>query len=121
MQVHQLDHVSFLCDLKPEAYNILEVVYSKYQNMELKGQQVTKKALQSLVPQKPDCPASKFKCLRGDLLPGEIVSLLDSVKQGSTNLAEMEKEACRIKELREVQRCIIKEIGAAVWSEAVKR
>ena len=68
MQVHQMEYISFLAALNPVAYALIESIYHKYGNSELKGQ----KSKQSL--QKPSCSPSKFRCLRGDLQEGEVTS-----------------------------------------------
>ena len=92
-------------------------IFTKYAQGQLKGQKATKNE----GAQKPNCPPFKFRCLRGDLREEEVMSLLSEVDSGIKSLQEMESEAKRIKEIREVQCIFVNETGAQDWDDAVQR
>lgn len=68
-----------------------------------------------------DCPTSKIRCLRGDLRDEEVLHLLKSVETCEASFSEMQKEAGKMKELREVKKYIIKETCCKTWEEAQHR
>ena len=119
-QIHQQEYLSFLSGLQPEAYTLIESIYQQYAECSIKGQKVTKQCLKNSMI-KPECPPSKFRFLRGDLKEEEVMSLLRKVSEREISIQEMEKEAKRVKQFKEVQRCFISEIGAKDWDESVER
>ena len=104
-----------------EAFTTLINVLKLYGGCRLKGQKARKKDLKSgtfTEGRLLDCPNSKFKCLRGDLTHEEVLLLLKNVETGKATLLEMQKEAIKIKELREVQEFILNETCTRTWEEA---
>ena len=110
--------VFFLCSLKEDEYSLLIKALDLYTKMELKGQKASVSNLQTKVA---DCPAYRFKCLRGDLQTSEIHDLLKALTTKEITLKEMEVEARRIKEMREVKRVFMNETGCKTWEEASER
>ena len=108
----------FLSGLKEDEYSLLVKALDLYSKMELKGQKVSISHLQSRVA---DCPPYRFKCLRGDLQAKEIHYLLQALTNKEITLKEMEIEARRIKEMREIKRVFMNETGCKTWDEAYER
>lgn len=113
-----MELVYFLSGLKEDEYSLLMKALDLYSKMELKGQKVSISHLQTRVA---DCPPYRFKCLRGDLQTKEIHDLLKALTAKEITLKEMEIEAHRIKEMREVKRIFMNETGCKTWEEASER
>lgn len=123
-QVSQLDHVFALSDLEDETFATLIRVLRLYGECQLKGQKTRKSDLRKGTfhdVELLDCPTSKIRCLRGDLRDEEVLHLLKSVETCEASFSEMQKEAGKMKELREVKKYIIKETCCKTWEEAQHR
>lgn len=111
----------YLSGLEEEVYQTLLRVMEKHGRLELKGQRATKKNLTGGPTTSVDCPSYHFKPLRGDLTKEEIMALLIELENGDISFAEMKQEASRVKEIKEVQRHLIKQTGSENWEEVEKR
>lgn len=113
-----MEIVFSLISLKEAEYSLLIRALDLYSKMELKGQKVS---LNNLKKRLAHCPPYRFKCLRGDLQTKEVNDLLLALTNKKFSLKEMETEARRIKEMREVKCSFMSETGCKTWEEAKER
>jgi hypothetical protein len=120
-----LTNVFFVAsDLDDDVYDAVVEMMNQYGQYKLKGQKITKKALKENVKEKASqlsLPYTKLKCLRGDLKKEELLDILHEVNTGGMSLQEMEKEMCRLKEMRSLQNYFVKSTDCQSWSEVKKR
>ena len=93
-------------------------------DMKLKGQRASKKILKegtSTFTSKLCLPYSKLRCLRGELTNQEIVEMLTKVVSLEISVTDLEKELCRIKEMRALQNYFVKATDSASWEHAKER
>ena len=122
--------VFYLSGLTDRLASLVDSIFIKYGQLELMGQKVSSKVLKriSLAADSEgsqagavDCPASKFKCLRGNLSEEETENLLMKVEQGKMSFAALEKECKKIKDLKDLQHYVIEQAGCESWEEAKER
>ena len=95
-----------------------------YRAFKLKGQKLSKKNLKGNSKDKlPDTsfPCARLRCFRGELKKEELLTNLQSVIAGEMSLQEMERELCRLKEMRALQNYFVKSTDCSSWNEAKQR
>ena len=70
-----------------------------YMRMELKGQRISSKSLQSGILRQ-EFPYSKLKCMRGLNREEELTRAITQVIEREKSICDMEKECTRLKEMR---------------------
>lgn len=93
------------CCMLLKLLNLVEGILHKYSKLESKGQKASVKKLKKAFT--PNCPAYKFKILRGDLTKEQVYSLLKKVHDKEFSL--------------EVERYFMVETGCKTWDEAKDR
>ena len=112
-QESTLEYTFALSQLEEAPYTDLLKVYEKYEKIELKGQKLKLKEMESMRA-KPDCKSSAFRHLRS-LQPIETSLLLEKVHAKIFSIKEMQKEAMSIKAMKQVQDKIMGALGEEDW------
>lgn len=99
----------FLSSLPDNLYQLVLEVFNKYGKLEIKGQKGW--------PENDTLLSST----QGDLTNDEIHALLKDMTQRKLSFTELENEASRIKEIKEVQRQFVTGTGSKNWEEVIKR
>ena len=117
-----METIFFLSALEGDIFQKVMSVIEKHGRLQLKGQRATKKHLTDRKNATTvDCPSYHFRPLRGDLTKNEMEELLTDLEEGKITFADMKNEASRIKEVKEVQRFLIKQTGSENWEEVERR
>ena len=114
----QLDDgmVFYLASLPMETFRLLEQIYKKFNNADLKSQ-IVPRSKKGTVTKKLDLKGSQFKCLRGVEM-SEVRRLLLEVSDSVISLKEMSSECIAIKHLHKVQAAFVQGTNCTDWNEA---
>ena len=111
--------IFFLSSLQLKSFRLLQQIYDKFSNAELKAQ-VVPRSLKGTITKQPDLKGSQFKCLRG-VDVSEIYRLLKEVNDTDMSLKEMSSECVSIKHLRKVQAAFVQGTNCNNWNEACEK
>lgn len=119
--MEQLDDgmIFFLSALPLESFCLLQQIYEKFLNAELKSQ-VVPRSKKGTTTKQLDLKGSQFKCLRG-IDASEICRLLQEVNDNDISLKEMSSECVAIKHLQKIQAAFVLGTNCTNWDEACEK
>lgn len=111
--------VFFLASLPNDSFSLLEEIYVKFGEGELKSQTIPR-SKKGTAAKRLDLKGSQLKCLRG-MEVTEVHRLLSEVNDQEISFKEMSSECVAIKNMQKVQVAFVQGTNCADWEEAVKK
>ena len=113
-----LKTVRHLATILQAAYDVLQEIFDKFEEGQLKGQTLTRKELMAT----PDMGRCAYAFSNLSTLPDDaVLRLLTDVRGGLLSSTELASEATHLRKLMEVERSFVALMGCDSWEEAVQQ